>query len=308
MKRPNVTSSGRSFAATSSATSAIRRATCSSASSCRAERASRKYAFWPNEFFNSNLANLDQLNTYLPYILLVFIPAITMSIWADERRQGTDELLLTIPAGDFDVVLGKYLAAVAIFTVALLFSMISNFFVLNVLGQPDIGLFCATYFGYWVVGWAMLAIGMVASFLTGNLTVGFVLGALFNVPLAFAASADVIVKDSDLAVPIERWSISNQFHDFSRGVVSLSSVAYFAGITVLMLYVCMVLIGRRHWRGGQEGRGVALHYLVRFFALLAMIVSVDVFLSRHDSLRADVTQRRPQLAFCRQTRLSCSRS
>src|SRR5580658_9798059 len=176
-------------------------------------------AFWPNDFFNANLDNLDQLNKYLPFILLVFIPAITMSIWADERRQGTDELLLTIPAGDFDVVLGKYLAAVAIFSVALLFSLVSNLSVLCWVGSPDIGLFLATYFGYWVVGWAMLAIGMVASFLTGNLTVGFVLGALFNVPLAFASSANVIL-DSDKAVAIQRWSIAHQFRDFSRGVIS----------------------------------------------------------------------------------------
>ena len=225
----------------------------------------------------------------MPFILLVFIPAITMSIWADERRQGTDELLLTIPASDFDVVLGKYLAAVAIFSVALLFSLVSNLAVLLWLGEPDLGLFLATYFGYWVVGLAMLAIGMVASFLTGNLTVGFVLGAVFNVPLAFAASADVIVKDSDLAVAIERWSIANQFHDFSRGVISFSSVAYFLGIAALMLYLCMVLIGRRHWRGGQVGRGVATHYVIRFLALLAVVVSIDVFLARHDTLRADIT-------------------
>ena len=248
-------------------------------------------AFWPHEFFNSNLANLAQLNRFFPYIMLVFIPAITMSIWAEERREGTDELLLTIPADDFDIVIGKYLAAASIFTASLLFSQLSNFSVLVALakGDLDTGLFVATYGGYWMLGLAMLSVGMVASFLTSNLTVGFILGAAFNAPLVFLAVSDVIVPGRGLAQMLTQWSFSSQFADFGRGVISLASVIYFLSIVAVGLYLCMVLIGRRHWYGGRDGKSLLGHYLIRGVCLVVLALAASIFFSNHDWVRRDVT-------------------
>lgn len=249
-------------------------------------------AFWPHEFFNSNLATLDQLNFWFPIIMLFFIPAITMSIWADEKRQGTDELLLTLPADDFDIVIGKYLSAASIYTVSLVFSQISTYLVLLFLskGQVDTGLFFSNYFGYWFIGLAMLSIGMIASFLTHNLTVGFILGALFNAPLVFASMADVIVRQKGTARLVENFSIQNQFDNFGRGVISIAPIAFFSLVLSLGLYFCMVLIGRRHWSGGKDGNIKFLHYLGRIVALLLIVFSLSYALKNNDWLRYDATE------------------
>jgi len=260
-------------------------------------------AFWPHDFFTANLANLDQLNRFLPYIMLIFIPAITMSIWSEERRQGTDELLLTLPAADFDIVIGKFLAAAAIFTASLLFSQISNFTVLLSLsmGDVDVGLFLATYFGYWLTGLAMLALGMVASFFTRNLTIGFVLGVILNLPLVFMNAADVILPDSvnllsvaniNPARVVSGLSIASQFDAFGRGVISLASFVYFAMIVVVGLYVGMVLIGSRHWYGGRDCNALLGHYLIRITSVVLVALGLTVFFTGHDIGRLDTTDGR----------------
>ena len=232
-------------------------------------------AFWPQEFFNANAANLDQLIAYLPHILLGFIPAITMSVWADERRQGTDELLLTLPGSDLDVVIGKYLGTVAIFSASLAFSATANSIVLSYLGDPDIGLIFANYVGIWFIGLAMLATGMVASFLTANLTIAFVLGVAFNAPFALLSEWD--------------WGITENYRDFARGVISLSGIVFFVSLSAAMLYLCAILIGRRNWMGSPNSKTRASNFFARFVATLAIGGSATFFFSNHDLIRVDTT-------------------
>jgi len=211
-------------------------------------------AFMPDDFFINNMANLAQLNKFLPAILLLFVPAITMSIWSEETRQGTDELLLTMPATDFDIVIGKYIAAALIFTTSLLFSQISNYIVLVALtrGDLDTGLVFTTYLGYWFMGLSMLSVGMVASFMTRDLTISFFLAAAFNAPLALVHWAAWFVSNREASRSLERWGYLEQFSNFGRGVISASSVIYFVMILITGLYLSMVLIGRRHWMGHEE--------------------------------------------------------
>ncbi len=249
-------------------------------------------AFWPHAFFSDNLGSLAQLNKWFVYIMLFFIPAITMSIWAEERRQGTDELLLTLPADDFDIVIGKYSAAVFIFTSSLLFSQISTFIVLLSLtmGEVDVGLFFVNYLGYWFIGLAMIAVGMVASFLTNNLTVGFILGALFNAPLAFAQQSDVIAPSNFVARRLKNFSLLEQFDNFGRGVLSSASTIFFVLIAIFGLYLCMVLVGRRHWSGGKGGQLMFLHFLGRALLIAVMVVAGSEFLQNFDLFRFDATE------------------
>ncbi|MCA9649146.1 MAG: ABC-2 transporter permease [Myxococcales bacterium] len=145
-------------------------------------------AFLQEEFFSRNLADLATLNSVIPVILTFFVPAITMNAMADERRGGTDELLLTLPVRDHEVVLGKYLGVLGMFTLSLLITAIAQLSVLAFLGDPDSGLMFATFAGYWLMGALFIAISLVGSTLSQNPTVAFILGAVGCLLLVLAGT------------------------------------------------------------------------------------------------------------------------
>lgn len=247
-------------------------------------------AFWPREFFDRNLADLATLNKQMPLILMLFVPAITMTLWADERRAGTDELLLTLPVRDTEVVLGKFLGAVGVLSIALAFSL-ANVGVLAYLGEPDIGLMFSTFLGYWLMGTLFVAVGMIGSLLTTNVTVAFVLGVLGCA--AFALAQAVAIGGGVIGIALLAglaglgWLVSfgsgihagyaalfgaflgvvlwlgdvvpgftglfsgfdapSHFASFGEGVIRLGDVVFFAGGTAVALYLCGLLLSRRHW-------------------------------------------------------------
>src|SRR5690242_13531891 len=155
-------------------------------------------AFWQERFFATNLANLDQLNRYFPYLLVFVVPAISMSVWAEEKKQGTEELLLSLPATDLQIVAGKYLASLAMYATALIVSS-RHLLVTRWLGHPDPRLMLSTYSGYWIMGACLLTLGLLASLLTDTLTVAFILGAVFCAVPVFLSSASLITTNSRFA-------------------------------------------------------------------------------------------------------------
>ena len=237
-------------------------------------------------FFQSNEPNMDQLTQYFPVLLLLFIPAITMTAWADERNKGTDELLFTLPATDVEILLGKFLAVLGVYTVALLFS-ITHIFVLIYLGNPDWGLVVATYFGYWIAGASLLSAGMLASILTQSMTVAYVLGiVLCGIPVFLGLIGGFLSLEAILGP----FSMQEQFKDLGMGIVPLSSITYFLSFTILCLYLNHVLMTKRHWQG-EDRLGSSLRYVARSIAVCTILICVTIW-SAHWAFRGDTTSER----------------
>ncbi len=242
-------------------------------------------------FFGANMADLASLNAWFPWLLVFFVPAIAMGAWAEERRMGADELLFTLPVRDIEVVMGKYLATLGVYTVSLVFAL-SNAVALRFLGRPDWGLLAANYLGYWLAGAALIPVALAASALTANMTVAFILGALFCACVVF--SGDVLAALPGMEARFaQAVALPTHFEPFTLGVVPLPDVLYFVIVAGVMLYINMILVGQRHWSGGADGETMGRHFLVRGAAIVIAGVSLSILAGRFLAAgRLDVTVER----------------
>jgi ABC-2 type transport system permease protein len=202
--------------------------------------------FFLGGFFERGQADLAPFFGFHPWLYLLLVPAIAMRLWADERKTGTIELLLTLPVSVSQAVVGKFLAGWAFTGIALALTF-PMWITVNYLGSPDNGVILTSYIGSFVMAGSYLAIGAAFSALSKNQVIAFVLAAvvclLFTVsgtPLvlnAFSGWAPAVVVDT-----VSNLSMLANFDGISRGVLDAVNIVYFGSVIVLFLFANAIFI------------------------------------------------------------------
>jgi len=203
-------------------------------------------AFYVGGFFTSGQATLLTFFFYHPWLYLLLIPAISMRLWAEERKTGTIELLMTLPVSTTQAVLGKFLAAWAFSGIALALTF-PMWISVNVLGDPDNGVIAASYIGSFVMAGAFLAIGSCISALTKNQVIAFIVAAA--VCFLFTMSGlELVLNFFRLWAPdvlidtIASMSFLSHFRAITQGVIDFRDVVYFASLITFFLFANVVAI------------------------------------------------------------------
>lgn len=191
--------------------------------------------------FERGQADLRPFFQYHPWLFLFLVPAIAMRIWAEERRLGTVELLMTLPVRLRDLVLGKFLAAWAFCGLALVCTL-PVWLTVAYLGDPDHGVIATSYLGSFLMAGAFLAVGSCISALTKNQVIAFILCVIVCFTLLLIGYPVFLGYLSGwapefLVDAVASWSFLTHFDALSRGVVDLRDVLFFGSVIAAFLFV-----------------------------------------------------------------------
>lgn len=195
---------------------------------------------------NTYQADLEMVFANITITLLFIAPLLTMRLLSEEYRSGTIEILLTNPVHDWQVIVGKFLAALGLFSLMLLLTLYYPLLLWRLGGKPDTGPIVSGYVGMVLLGSAMLAIGTLTSSLTQNQMVAAVLCFVILLVLwLIEATSNVAPKMTNILRAI---SIRNRYNDFARGAINLSDVLYYLSIVIGALFVATRVLESRRYR------------------------------------------------------------
>jgi ABC-2 type transport system permease protein len=191
-------------------------------------------------------------NIFLWLVLFAVIPAITMKLFAEEKRSGTIEMLMTAPVTEIQVVIGKYLAAVA-FYVVMWVPTLSYVIVVWKYGNPDMMKIVAGYLGMMLVGAMFLSFGLLASSVTRNQIIAYVLGMLMCIGVLFMniflGNLPGMGEFPGMKAAVEYIDLlEHMSHGFSKGIVDTRNVVYYLSLTLLSLFVTVQVAESRKWK------------------------------------------------------------
>ncbi len=190
-------------------------------------------------FFIINQLSYRSFFMLLPWLFLLFIPAITMRLWAEERKLGTIEVLFTLPLKESDVLLGKFLASLAFLAISLLLTLplpLTGLF----LGSPDLGEIVGGYLGALLLGAAYISIGIFASSLTDSQIVAFILGAIICFGLFIVGQDFVLITlPTSIASVLRYLGLGAHFESIARGVIDTRDIIYYLSIIGFFLYLSL---------------------------------------------------------------------
>jgi gliding motility-associated transport system permease protein len=203
-------------------------------------------AFFVGNFFDRSQADLQPFFTFHPWLYLVLIPALAMRLWAEERKSGTIELLLTLPISMTEAVIGKFLASWLFAGIAL--SLTAPFWItVNYLGHPDNGVILASYIASFLMAGAFLAIGACLSALTKNQVIAFVVTAAACFVFTVSGSPIVLgfIKSwapEALISAVSGFSFLTHFNAIVRGVIDLRDLVFFLSVIAFFLYANAIIV------------------------------------------------------------------
>ncbi len=182
------------------------------------------------------------------FVLLLIAPALTMKLLADEQRMGTIELLLTAPIRDWQVVVGKFLGSLILYTVMLLGPTLYYVIILKIFGSPDLGPLVTGYIGVFLLGASFLAIGVFTSSLTQNQVIAYFAGLVILLLLWLADAGSTISGMGQISNVLSYVAVTQHYSDLFRGIIDTTDIVYSLSVIVIALFLATQVLQTRRWR------------------------------------------------------------